>query len=197
MIKYGFFNSINDDRPYDADALSDFFLRLVPNGILKGSATDPLQVAPLGDLNLTINAGYAFINAKYFHNDFITTITIPAPDSTLPRVDRVVLRLDRDQRKISLAVHKGEAAGTPTAPDLTRNDTIYELSLATIAVAAGATAITSADVTDDRASTTLCGFVTGFEALGGLSLYPCTQAEYDAMQTHDVSTLYIIREVSS
>lgn len=193
MVTYGFFNSINGDRTYDADALSNFFLHLIPNGILKDSAQAPLMVAPVTGMNLSINAGYAFINAKYFHNDFLTTISLPASDSTLDRIDRVVLRLDRDERKILLAVHAGEPSGTPTAPDLTRTATVYELSLATVTVSAGATEITSGDITDDRLSSSLCGLITGFEALGGLSLYPCTQEEYDGM-SHDPRTLYIIVE---
>jgi hypothetical protein len=68
------------------------------------------------------------------------------------------MRLDIPNRLIELAIKKG----TTEAPALTRVDGgVWELSLAQIAVTAGTTSITQADITDERADTSVCGYVTG------------------------------------
>lgn len=192
MAKYGFFNSLNGDRTYDADDLSDFFLKLIPNGILRSSGADPLKVSEGTGMTVEIAPGYAFIQAKYLLIEAATSLTIPAADSSLDRIDRVVIRLDRQQRKMYLRVSAGTPAATPEPPELARLSSVYDLSLATISVSAGATAITDADITDDRSDSALCGLVSGFSALGGLEFLKCTQAEYDAMTAHDADTIYII-----
>ena len=76
-----------------------------------------------------------------------------------PRIDRVVVRWDAVERKISTMVLTGTAAASPTAPSLTRSDNIYELALADIAVAAGAVSLAAGDITDRRLDTALCGTV--------------------------------------
>ena len=66
-------------------------------------------------------------------------------------LDRVVLTLNYAARNITLNVKKGTPAQSPTAPALSRTEgVIWEIALADIAVAAGATAITAADITDTR-----------------------------------------------
>lgn len=161
MLHYGFFNSINGDRMYDADDISSFFYKLISNGVFVNPATS-LKVSASSGMTVSIAAGYGMINAKYINNDSPAYLTLDSADPTNPRKDRIVLGLNYANRNITLYVKKGTAAATPTAPSLTRTaGVLWELSLATITVSAGATAITDANIHDDRADTSLCGYVTG------------------------------------
>lgn len=161
MNKYGFFNSVSGDRKYDADDISNFFYNLISDGVLATPSTN-LKVSAYSGMTVNVGAGYAMIKAKYFKAETDNRLTISAADSTNPRIDRVVIGLNYAARNLSLYVKQGTAAASPTAPALTRTaGTLWEIALADIAVAAGATAITAANITDTRPDTTLCGYITG------------------------------------
>jgi hypothetical protein len=74
---------------------------------------------------------------------------------------------------------------------------VYELSLAQIYIAAGTTAITNSEITDERGDSTVCGYVTGFGALGGMSFQQLTRAEYDALPSYSNSTQYVVKEADN
>lgn len=159
--KYGFFNSVDGDRKYDADDIGNYFLKLISDGVFATPAT-AMQVTAAGGMAVSVAAGWGFIKCKYINNTAAAQFTLAAADVVLNRIDRVVIRLDKDNRTMSLAVKQGTAASTPTAPALTRQSSgIWELSLAQIYVGAGVTSITQANITDERANTSLCGYVTG------------------------------------
>lgn len=159
--KYGFFNSVDGDRKYDADDIGNYFLKLISDGVFATPAT-AMQVTAAGGMVVSVAAGWGFIKCKYINNTAAAQFTLAAADVVLNRIDRVVIRLDKDNRTMSLAIKQGTAASTPTAPALTRQSSgIWELSLAQIYVGAGVTSITQANITDERANTSLCGYVTG------------------------------------
>lgn len=159
-VKYGFFNSVNGDRLYNADDISRFFYKLISDGVLDSPATN-LMVAYSSGMTVQVLPGYGMINAKYVWLTSAENVTLDAADIALPRIDRVVLRLDIDNRQITVAAKKGTPAASPTPPALTRSGGIYELSLAKIAVAANATAIAQADITDERPDNNVCGYIVG------------------------------------
>lgn len=162
-VTYGFFDSINGDRLYNADQISNYFLKLISNGVF-ATPSSAMQVLAGSGMGVNVSAGWGFINCKWINNDALYSLTVDEPDVVLNRIDRVVLHLDPtiSARSISIEIKKGTPAGTPTPPDLTRNaGGVWELSLAQIAVNAGATAISQADITDERADASVCGWVTG------------------------------------
>lgn len=159
-VKYGFFNSVNGDRLYNANDISRFFYKLISDGVLDSPATNLMVVAGSG-MTIKVLDGYGMINAKYVWLTSDESVTLDAADIALPRIDRVVLRLDTDNRQIVVAAKKGTPAASPTPPALTRSGAIYELSLAKIAVAANATAISQADITDERPDESVCGYIVG------------------------------------
>ena len=158
MEKSGFFNSTSGDRMYDAADFAGYFAKLVSSGIFYTNA-DNLRVTPGGGLSVNVLAGSAWINGYAYENTETLNLTIAAADGVNPRIDRVAVRWDAVERQISAAVLTGRAAASPTAPSLTRSDSIYELALADIAVAAGAVSLAAGDITDRRLDTALCGTV--------------------------------------
>lgn len=159
-IKYGFFNSVDGDRKYDADDIGNYFLKLISDGVFATPAT-AMQVTAAGGLKVSVAAGWGFIKCKYLNNTSALQLTLSAADVVLNRYDRIVMRLDNTNRLMTIAVKQGTAASTPTVPALTRTSNVWELSLARVYVAAGATVINQSDITDERGNTTLCGYVTG------------------------------------
>ena len=160
MVKSGFFNSIDNDRTYDADDISNYFLKLISNGVFVTPASN-LKVSAAGGMNVTVAPGWAFINCKWLNNTANVSLELDAADTINTRKDRIMVGLDTEARTISIYVRKGIAAANPTPPALIRSDTVYELCLATISIAANASTISQADITDDRANTVVCGYVTG------------------------------------
>lgn len=160
-IKYGFFNSVAGDRKYNADDISNYFVKLISDGVFPTPATC-LQVVESSGMNVNVSAGWGFVRCRWVHNTTYEALSIGASDLVLNRIDRVVIRLDPSARNITFAVKAGTPAATPEPPELTRvSDGVYELSLAQIAVNAGASSITQADITDERPDATVCGYVAG------------------------------------
>lgn len=89
-------------------------------------------------------------------------LTIPLANAVSPRIDRVVVSWDTVDyaAKPGIEVLKGTAASTPVAPALTNNSLLRQISLAQIAIPAAASKITSANITDERLDSTVCGLVT-------------------------------------
>tara|TARA_R110000822_G_scaffold86391_4_gene201425 strand:- start:141 stop:779 length:639 start_codon:yes stop_codon:yes gene_type:complete len=125
--------------------------RNIGEGIKIGAG---LELEPFGDasgLNVKVKSGEALIRGHYYNSTAQETLTIAAADLTNPRIDRVVLKLDPTANSVVLTVLTGTPDPAPSAPALTQSDTnVYELSIATVAVAANATAISAGNVTDTR-----------------------------------------------
>ncbi len=161
-VRSGFFNSSNGDRKYDAEDIGNYFRGLITNGVLE-AIDNRLQVTAGEGLSVNVDTGQAFVNCHWLINDAMLSLSLAAADVQYSRIDRVVLRLDTSDsvRAINIAVLKGENSLNPTAPALTRGVSVHELCLAEIYVAANATTINQTNITDKRADTALCGFVTG------------------------------------
>ena len=158
--KSGFFNALLNagvyDRTYNADDYSDNLSVVISNGVLR-STNDDLKVTASG-LTLSVAAGRGWINGKYFFNDSAYALPALTPPTGGSRIDRVVLRLNNtlQVRSISIQYLTGTAATSPVAPTITRNENIYDLVLADVAISAGATSVT---ITDQRGNADLCGWV--------------------------------------
>ena len=161
-ITSGFFNSVDGDRKYNAEQMSNYFEGLISNGVYE-SVGDKFVVKAKTGLNITVGTGRAMINCRWIKNDTTITLTLDAADVQYDRIDAIVLRLDLTQsvRNISVEIKKGAISSSPKRPDITRNNNIYELCLATIRVKAGTTTIKQSNITDYRSNTNLCGWVKG------------------------------------
>jgi hypothetical protein len=156
---FGFpFTSMGADRQYSAEEWRHYFTAFTISGIVTNQGNE-LKVNPQGTPNKTVyvDTGAALLQGAMRIFTGTTNLTIADNSSGNPRIDRIVARLNYDDRKIELAVLQGTPASSPVAPSLTRDATAYEISLAKIAVANGFTTITSPEITDERADTTVCG----------------------------------------
>ena len=160
-LTYGFFNSQDGDRTYDADQMSEYFDGLVSNGVYENLG-GALQVKAVSDGGMTVQVqpGRGIIDCKWISNDSILTLEVTDSHVTLNRYTAVVMRLDIVNRLMTITTKDGTNASSPIKPTMQRDGTMIELCLAYIYVAAGSTEITQANIEDMRPSE-LCGWVTG------------------------------------
>lgn len=161
-ITSGFFNSVSGDRKYNAEQINEFFGSLISSGVLPNPSTN-LQVTAAGGMTVNVAAGKGFIDSHWVKNDSVYALTIPTADSVLNRIDAVVMKLDLNvaARVITIEVKQGTPATLPAAPTMERSATVKEYCLATVYVGKSATNLTQARITDTRANTSVCGWVTG------------------------------------
>lgn len=156
-ITSGFFDSVDGDRLYDADQMSTYFEGLISDGVYE-NVGDKFLVSAASGLSVAVASGRAIIKSHWIKNDADTVLTLDAADIQNPRIDAIALKLDAEARSISLVVKKGTPAEMPVIPDITRNDTVYEIYIASVLVGKNASQVTA--ITDLRPSS-YCGWVTG------------------------------------
>lgn len=134
------------------DSLSDGYVRNVGN---------ELEVIAATPYNMTVEVkpGRGYIQGYSFDvEDTNYSVVVPSSDPDNPRIDRLVARLSVTvTQDIQLAVLTGTPGASPEPPALTRNSETYEISLAQLYVGAGATSVSSSDITDERNNTFVCG----------------------------------------
>lgn len=171
LEKSRFFDSVGDDRTYQADQFAEFFRLILTDGI-KNGGTNLKVTAPGTGMSVQVNYGSALIQgyAYWLEDDGVgvKSLTIGASASQ-PRIDRLVLQLDRSlsERKISLVVKAGTPASSPLPPQLSRTNNVYELSLAQIRVNSGAVKIETSNITDERYDASVCGLINSLITLDG------------------------------
>ena len=134
--------------------------------------TNDLAVSQSGTpaMSVSIAAGWGIIVGNFttnmgaysFYNDGATTATITTANPTNPRIDRICVTVSDSAytgstNTIAFNVVAGTPAGSPVAPATPTNS----ISLATVAVAAGATTITNANITNTRVRTEIDEVVLG------------------------------------
>ena len=104
-MKCGFFNSVNGDRKYDADDISNYFLKLISNGVFATPASS-LQIQAAGGMKIKVTPGWAFVNCKWLRLDTDYYITLDKSDVQYNRLDRIVVRLDPTESVRSVTISK-------------------------------------------------------------------------------------------
>ena len=173
MWTSGFFNSVNGDRVYNADQMSGIFEGLITDGVYE-SVGNKLAVQPNSGMTIQIATGRGWFAKRWVDNTTPHLIALEAADVTLNRWAAVCIKVDITEgaRKAEPYIKYGEYATAPAKPTMTRTETVKEYCLAYVYIKAGATAITAADITDTRANTSLCGWVTGLiEQLNSTTLW--------------------------
>lgn len=163
-IESYFFNAVENegsyDRVYNAEDVTSYLDLLVGNGVFPNPSTQ-LQVRASSGMDVIVGAGSGWINGHKMVNTADLTLTVDDSDVVLDRIDRVIFYVDFDSREMGIEIKEGTIGSTPSAPDLVRTNSRYEMSLATITVNKQITAITAAMITDTRGNSDVCGYVQG------------------------------------
>lgn len=184
MITYGFFNSVNGDRTYNADSFNDFFEGLISSNGIFENVLDAFKVTPGAGMAVNVGAGKAMVNNCWVKNDAKEAVEIVAANPYLSRYDAITLRYDATKRTVTLEYILGSAMSEPVKPTPERATSVYEIVLAYILVKANATTITAANIEDCRYNTNLCGVITGLiEQVDTTALYNQYNAKFKALES--------------
>lgn len=180
--EYGFFASKEHDRRYSADDFSAFFGDFFTNGVL-GSDTNSLKVSAVGDMNISIASGTAYINGHWYRKSSVQVLSLGDSDTAYGRTDAVVIRCDLEKRMVYPFIIEGEPAEAPKQPLPVRNEKCYDLVLAYIDVAANCVEVTAADITDKRGFDDVCGFVTSaIDHIDTTALFKQYEAQWELLK---------------
>lgn len=167
------------DRAYNANDFSNYFAELVGNGVIYSSSS-ALQVTPSSGMVVNVQPGKSFIVGRKYENTTALPLTIDTANGSLPRVDRVCIKLDKIGRTIEAVVKTGVPATSPVPPELIRTNDVFEISLAQVLVGASAAAITAANITDERLDKSVCGIVTGLiEQIDASTMFSQLQNQFN------------------
>lgn len=149
-----------------------------------------LSVTANGDMTVSVSDGVGWLandkaDGTVFWNDTKEQtgselqLTIPLPDSILPRIDRIVVSWDTVDyaEKPRIEVLKGTPNNAPTAPELTNNTLKRQISLVRIYVAAAVSSISADNITDERLDPDVCGLVTDWVSVDTTTI----QAQFSAL----------------
>ena len=103
METYSFFSSHNGDRTYRGSDWADYFASLIGNGVIPKPEAG-LQVVAGEGMQITISPGVAYIGGYRYENTDNMAINLANADGVLKRIDRIVVRWDLAERKITAKV---------------------------------------------------------------------------------------------
>lgn len=159
-VTYGFYNSKNGDRKYDAIQMSSIFDGIIQDGILQHYGT-AMVVKESEGMMVNVGIGRAWFNHTWTLNDALLPLTVPISEVLLNRIDAVVLEVDAREavRANSIKIIKGTPASSPKNPTMVKTNDRWQYPLAYIRVNAGVTSIRQANITN-CVGTSACPFVT-------------------------------------
>ena len=172
----------SSDRTYSSADVAAYFASFIGNGVYANPANQ-LKVSPAnGKMAVSVAPGKAWINGYFYElSDSAKELAIATGDANNPRIDKVVCSLNLSNRLIELKVIQGAASANPQPPAHSREDEVFDLVLAEVAVAAGAVELSAEDITDKRPDNTVCGFVTGVvEQIDTTGLFSQYDAEFNS-----------------
>ena len=149
------FDSINHDRTMSSASFRKLFRSFFTNGIF---STDDFYVTANNSMTLTVGVGNACINGAFYPVSDNVTLTIDSSSGTFDRYDAIAIEFNLTDRQFYLKVVKGGSDSKWPRP--IRTDSVYQLFIAVVKVAKGATALTQENVSDTRGDSWYCGYVT-------------------------------------
>lgn len=184
-VNCGFFDAVNNDRLYSADDMNKPYSRVIADGVFAandGTPSSDLQTIAAGGMAVTVQAGQGIFASKWFENPSAVIVSIPANNQLYTRIDSIIAQVDkRTAGRVGSIVHRtGTASADPQPPAINETANVIEYRLANISVAAGASSITDANITDLRGSES-CPWVTSLiQQVDTSTLWRQYQAAYQA-----------------
>lgn len=168
------------DRDYTAEDLREDRKAFFSDGVFMDS-DQALQVTAGDGMSVLVSPGKCEINGTTGYEKNERKLVLQAASSQ-DRIDTVVARWNNnnDTRSIDLYVRTGVAQDVPVRPTLVRNESVFELGLGDVYIAADTTTVVPQRITDTRLETERCGIVTPFAQIDTTTFYTQIQAAIDA-----------------
>lgn len=158
-LTYGFYNSLNHDRVYDANDFGSIYDGVINDGVFMNIGTG-FVVKANGSNTLKVGIGRAWFNGTWTYNDSILSMTAPPSDVLYKRMDALVIEVNKTTRINDIRFVQGTPATNPVAPRLTKSTYVNQYPLCYITRYANTEIINQADVRN-MVGTAECPWVTG------------------------------------
>lgn len=141
-LTFGFYNSIDGDRTYDAIQVGQIFDGIITDGIYATYLKAMVVKASDNASEVIVQPGRSWFNHTWTYVDADYPVTAPAPEVILDRVDALVLDINAEysNRENSILWVQGTPASVnPERPTLVNTVTHHQYPLAYVYRKAGTT----------------------------------------------------------
>lgn len=151
-VTYGFYNSFNGDRRYNAEQFGAIFDGVIEDGVYqyvtKDSNTAPFAVTPNGGASVNVDVGRAWLNHTWTYNDANMSITLPDAHALYPRTDAIVIDVNLIERTNAITYVQASTTSASRLAELTWDTTNdhYQYLIAYITRPAGSSEITAENI---------------------------------------------------
>lgn len=187
------------DRAVDAQFMEKMFESMLLPGLMDKDASS-FQVEKLEGMKIKIKPGAGVALGVFFYKPTQEVIELETSETLLYRVDRVILRVDKEAREAFIYVEKGDTqlqapikeSGKPlVSKTATRTEKLYDMVLGEVIVRPKTTQINTTDIYDTRGIAQLCNWAAN----------PLTQLDFSGVfQKYDDAFYeymeHIVKELS-
>lgn len=147
-ITYGFYNSVGEDRLYDAEDFATFFDGLIGDGIIQGVG-QAFQVTA-DSTRVRVAPGRAWFDKTWTYNDSNEFYDLVSASTVNPRIDTLVLEVDkRAASRINRIIWVlGTPGALPFPPTLIRTTDHNQYPLADVYRPRDVNTVTTANITN-------------------------------------------------
>lgn len=146
MLKYGFFNSIDNDRRYNADDITKFLSGVISDGIYR-NYLDSFATSATSGMTIAVSSGKGMVLGRYILNTDTLNLIVADNNESYTRYDAVVIACDLTTRECSIYIKQGTSSSNVS---MINTDNYKEIPLYTIEVSPGASSIDNNALTDVR-----------------------------------------------
>lgn len=161
-VTSGFYNSVNGDRKYDSEQMSELFDCLIADGVFE-TVYKQFRTSPNSGMTIQVDSGLAWFNSHWVRNDSISLYTLDDPEVLFDRIDAIVIEVNNSDpvRNGYIKVVKGTPSANPVKPTLKNGEnSTWQHPIDYITVRQGSESISAADI-QNMVGTSSCPFVTG------------------------------------
>ncbi len=187
-VTSGFFNSLNGDRKYNAEQMSELFNGIINDGVFANIGT-AFAVSESSGNTVSVGIGRAWFNSTWVNNDAILLLEAEDAEILLNRYDAVVIEVDRSDtvRAGTIKIIKGTASSSPSYPDMESSTYVHQYPLAYLYRKAASSEITQDNITS-MIGTSSCPYITGIlEVLSIDSIVAQWQAQWNQWYTNQTA----------
>lgn len=190
-LTYGFYNSINGDRVYDALQFGSIFDGVIKDGVFATYLKSFIvKASPTNSKEVIVQPGRAWFNHTWIYNDADLPIETLAPGVILDRIDALVFDINGDTsaRENSIIwVSGAEVANNPQKPTMINTTTHHQYPLCYIYRKAGVYDVVQDNI-ENAIGTSACPFVTGLlETINVDQLLLQFEAQFRTFMTNNTS----------
>lgn len=160
---FGFYNSVNHDRRYDAVQVGQIFDGIIKDGVYETYKKAMMVKASSTDNQVIVQPGRAWFNHTWSYNDADLPVSMPGPETFNQRIDAVVLDINsaNSNRRNSIQVVRGTPhPNYPAKPTMINELEHHQYPLCYVKRTGGVNKIIQADI-ENAVGTSACPFVIG------------------------------------